>query len=427
MAFWSDKAASASNLRLFEPTNGWRAHDDSVNEQRQITAQGSRIPVELALHTALNANNLVMLTGAGSSFCAKNAAGKKTPPTMTDLWDAVKAGVGTAEFEATIKKIPNAADLDKNIEKLLTLCKLYSALFIDDNAKKVAQFVESAEKAIVERVDFVADATDLAPHRNLIRKFARRSVRKPRAKIFTTNYDLCFEYAARQLQFVVVDGFSHTSPQSYDSSHFFYDIVRRGSDDEPPDYIENVFHLYKLHGSIDWRRKDAVLVRSKSETDGSPVLIYPRDSKFQEAFASPYLDMMAALQASLRGPDTLLIISGFGFNDDHITKPIFAAIEANISLRVVLCDVAFLADAPLENGPFSQVLPLTSEIRTKNNVYLDQLKKLVALGDQRITILNGRFEDLAFALPDLVAQTDRERHLDRMQQFRRQASEGGGN
>jgi hypothetical protein len=62
MSFWSDKSAAASNIRLFEPTNGWKAHDDQVNEQGHIVAQGSRYAVELALHNALNANNLVLLT-----------------------------------------------------------------------------------------------------------------------------------------------------------------------------------------------------------------------------------------------------------------------------------------------------------------------------------------------------------------------------
>lgn len=421
MAFWSDKPAAASNIRLFEPTNGWKAHDDQVNEQGQIAAQGSHYAVELALHNALNATNLVMLTGAGSSFCAKNAPDQKRAPGMVDLWDAAEAKVGKNEFAAIIAKIPSAANLNKNIEKLLTLCKLYSALFNDENSKTIAAFVDEAEKAILDKVDFVIDGTELGAHRNVIRKLARRSVRKPRAKIFTTNYDLCFEAAARELQFVAVDGFSHSIPQAYDSAHFAYDIVRRGSDEEPADYIENVFHLYKLHGSIDWRRRmDGILVRSKNGEDGSPVLIYPRDSKFQEAFASPYLDMMAAFQAALQEPDTALIVSGFGFNDDHISKPIFAAIEANLTLKVVLCDVAFLADSALETEPPNQIVPLTSEPRVKNNEYLERFKRLVTLGDQRVTILNGRFEDLAIALPDLVAQTERERHLDRMQQFRQQ-------
>lgn len=415
MAFWDGKPASASHLRLFEPTQGWRAYDDVVDGDGRTSAQGSYRSVELALHNALNASNLILLTGAGSSYCAKNMSGN-TAPSMTDLWNAVEAAATPTKFNEIVGLIPTASNLKKNIEKLLTLCKLYAALFNDANAENISKFVVIAEKAIVERVNFVTEATELGSHRNFIRKIARRSVRKPRAKIFTTNYDLCFEYAAREQQFVVVDGFSHSVPQTYDRAHFSYDIVRREGDADPPDYIENVFHLYKLHGSIDWRRKGPVILRSRDEKIGDPVLIYPRDSKFQEAFETPYLDMMGAFQSGLREPDTAVVISGFGFNDDHLAMPIMAAIEANMSLRVIVSDVSFLADNVLEAAP--HIVPLASEMRTVGNLFFDKLKSLVTIGDQRIILLNGRFEDLAHALPDLVAQTERERHLERIQKLR---------
>jgi hypothetical protein len=134
-----------------------------------------------------------------------------------------------------------------------------------------------------------------------VRKIARRGIRKPRAKLFTTNYDLCFETAAQGQQFVVIDGFSHSHPQVYDRAHFGYDIVRRVGDQDAPDYIENVFHLYKLHGSIDWRRDGSVIRRSRDDKHGAPVLIYPRDSKYQQAFEPPYLDMMGSVSDSNPG------------------------------------------------------------------------------------------------------------------------------
>jgi hypothetical protein len=423
MGYWEGRSGSPSHLRLLEPSQGWRAHDDVVDAEGRTSAQGSNRSVEMALHHALNASNLILLTGAGSSYCAKNTGGKSAP-SMATLWDAVETAATAPKFKEIIGLIPNAAKLNKNIEKLLTLCKLYSALFDDANAKKIAEFVVTAEKAIVARVNFVTEATELGSHRSFIRKIARRSVRKPRAKVFTTNYDLCFEFAAREQQFVVVDGFSHSVPQTYDRAHFSYDIVRREGEADPPDYIESVFHLYKLHGSIDWRRKGPVILRSQDETIGAPVLIYPRDSKFQEAFETPYLDMMGAFQSALREPDTAIVISGFGFNDDHLAMPIMAAIEANMSLRVILCDVSFLADSPLEADPAPHVIPLNATMRTIGNPFFDKFKRLVAIGDQRITLLNGRFEDLAYALPDLVAQTERERHLDRMQKMREVPSGG---
>lgn len=145
------------------------------------------------------------------------------------------------------------------------------------------------------------------------------------------------------------------------------------------------------------------------------MLIYPRDTKFQEAFEAPYLDMMGALQIALRERDTALIVTGFGFNDDHISKPVMAAVEANMSLRVIVCDVAFLNDDCLESNP--NVVDEKSALRV-NNSYFQRWHDLAINGDKRITLINGRFEDLADAIPDLVAQTDRERHADRMQRIR---------
>lgn len=415
MVYWSGRAASAENIRLFNRDTGWKKFSDNVDADGRTSFFGASRDIELALATSLNASNLLLLTGAGASFCAKNPVGQLNAPGMTDLWDAVETKVTFATMTEVIGMIPTAAGIAKNIEKLLTLCKLYVSLFADANSARVQQFIDLAEQAILERVDFVKGSTDLTAHRAIVRKIARRGIRKPRTKIFTTNYDLCFEHAAQGQQFVVVDGFSHSTPQVYDRAHFSYDTVRRGGPGDAPDYIENVFHLYKLHGSLDWRRGPFDIIRSRAGADGSPVLIFPRDTKYQEAFETPYLDMMGAFQSALRETDTTLMISGFGFKDDHISKPIMAALEANMTLRIVLCDVAFLSEAVLVTEP--DIAPISSA-RMFDNPYFDQFRALVEQGDTRITLLNGRFDDLAFAIPDLVAQTERERHLERMNTVR---------
>lgn len=416
MSYWDGVAAGATNLRLFEAGSGWKCSDDEKDASGQVKSAGSSRAIELALNTALNASNLILLTGAGSSFCAVNLGTKLKAPAMSDLWDAVEVSATSEGLAGIVALIPNAAGIAKNIEKLLTLCKLYGALFHDEQSRKVASFIETAERAILERVDFVDKDTDISSHRALVRKIARRGNRKPRAKIFTTNYDLCFEQAARQQQFVLIDGFSHSTPQVYDRAHFSYDIVRRDNATEGgPDYVENVFQLYKLHGSLDWRRRGATITRSRDASDGDPALIYPRDSKYQEAFDVPYLDMMSALQVALRQPDTALIVSGFGFNDDHISKPIMAAIEANMAIKLIICDLAYLDDSSLSSK--LHVASPGSAMRFSNE-YFKRFRELAAADDKRITIINGRFEDLVDAIPDLVAQTERERHAERIQRIR---------
>lgn len=416
MNYWNEKAADAANLRLFVPGDGWRAFKDKMNaEGDRVDEPGTQRAIESGLLNVLNATNVVVLTGTGSSFAAANSAEKLTPAGMWDVWQAVQTEVGAAAFNEVCDTFANAK-IDDNIERLLTLCKLYLELhetaIEDETYKKIHGFVETAEKAILARVDFVDRTTTLDAHAGLIQKIGRRGVRKARTKLFTTNYDLCFEEAARRHRFTVIDGFSHGLDQVYDRSHFEFDIVRRSGLRDAPDYIENVFHFYKLHGSLDWRRQAADIFRSRGP-EGKPVLIYPRSSKYQESFEAPYLDMISAFQAALREPDTAVLISGFGFNDDHISRPILSAVEANMSLRLVICDPAFVPANELAAETQSM-----TEVADPKNPFLAAFKRMVGGGDARIHLINGRFQDLVSALPDLIGETDRERHMHRVRALR---------
>lgn len=416
MAYWSGKAADAAHLRLFVPGDGWRLFKDKMSaDGERIEEAGTQRAVESALLNVLNATNVVVLTGTGSSFAAINEATKCSPAGMREVWEAVQIEVGAAAFKEVCDTFASAR-IDDNIERLLTLCKLYLELHetavTDPTYTKIHDFVEAAEQAILARVDFVDHKTKLDAHAGLIQKIGRRGVRKARSKLFTTNYDLCFEEAARRHRFTIIDGFSHGLDQVYDRGHFEFDIVRRSGQRDAPDYIENVFHLYKLHGSLDWRRQAGDIYRSRGP-EGKPVLIYPRSSKYQESFEAPYLDMIGAFQSALREPDTSLLISGFGFNDDHISRPILSAVEANMSLRLVICDPAFVPAADLVTAP--QTIPGVADPK---NTFLAAFKRMVAGGDARIHLVNGRFEDLVSALPDLIGETDRERHMQRVRTLR---------
>ncbi|MBI2254763.1 MAG: SIR2 family protein [Proteobacteria bacterium] len=423
--YWSENPASASNLRLLVPGRGWVSYADKLDAESKVAERGSQEQVDSALINVLSASNFLTLTGAGVSLSARNPNGKPQAPSMSDLWNGVRDAVGDEPFKDVCAKFPKAK-LDDNIEKLLSVCKVYLELNEtagdeDKDVGAVKAFVQAAEACILTRVDFANRDTTLTAHETFVRKIGRRGFRKSRAKIFTTNYDLTIEEAARRLRFTIIDGFSHTLDQVYDRQHFDYDIVRREASKDAPDYISNVFHLYKLHGSTDWRRTDSDIVRSRDNDVGKPVLIYPRSSKYQEAFEPPYLDMMGAFQASLREPDTSILIVGFGFKDDHISRPIISALESNLSLRLVICDPGFiLTENDLRGAdqvPPAHAIPVIAH----ENAFIERIKSLVTAGDQRIHLINGRFEDLALALPDLIGETDRERHVERIKNLRGQA------
>ncbi|WFS03041.1 SIR2 family protein [Rhizobium tumorigenes] len=215
--------------------------------------------------------------------------------------------------------------------------------------------------------------------------------------MFTTNYDLCFEVAARRSGFIVVDGFAFGSETIFDSSQFSYDVVRRSGGEEKSDFIENLFHLHKLHGSVDWELDPVSGRISKRPGTKKPLLIYPRSSKYEMAFSQPYIEMMGTLQASLRTPNTTVVVIGFGFNDKHIAEPILAAVKGSLSLNLVVIN----PDVEKATSP-------------EGNIYLQALGSLIDNGDARLALIAARFEDIVSQIPDVIAETEMEKHAMRI-------------
>ena len=361
---------------------------EGSDDVARAQAQNNRQRLDQLLTEVLLSENLVVLAGLGTTLCLNKPGGPRIAPGMSDLWAAAaqKAGPHFQELKA---KVSYSTPSDgENIEVLLSQCQLSQAL---RPAPDVAQFITDSEALIVEKCRFVNEATDLTVHEAFLRKVARRSTRQPRTKLFTTNYDLCFETAASHTRFIVVDGFSHTQPQEFDGSYFAYDFVRREQDREIPDYIPNVFQMYKIHGSVDWELRDSQII--KTPLPAKPLIIYPRHSKFEASYDQPFIEMMSRFQLALRQPNSGLLLLGFGFNDPHIWQPVMSAVRSNVSLKAIVVD---------------PVLPSSCKEPVK------QMENLIRAGDSRLVLLAAGFQDLVPVLPDLVAATEDERHRDRL-------------
>ncbi|MFM0059664.1 SIR2 family protein [Paraburkholderia phytofirmans] len=377
------------------------------------TQEDGKNEVRRVLSDCFRSNNFVVLTGLGTSLYVnvdkeESQAGQRIPltgrkiaPTMWALWEQAKARAG-ANFPKVLELVRYPTDERSagNIEALLSQCKL-ALEFLGEGADKalIATFVSDTEAIIRDEVDFLGSSDVVPLHTELLRRIVRRTSRKVRPKIFTTNYDLCFEHAARQGRYVVVDGFSHSSPQTFDSMYFGYDIVTRLADSEAYEYISNVLHLYKLHGSLDWEKDPETGEIVRRAAAGSPLLIYPRNTKYEHAFEQPYIEMMTAFQAALRQPNTGLLVVGFGFNDNHLSEPILSAVRANLSLKMVVCDPSLV-------------------VKSMENRFVRDFKSLIDQGDARLSLVAGTFEDVVPHIPDIAAQTDFEAHLERVRLLR---------
>lgn len=374
----------------------WATISDIEDDDGEIT-EGCGQSVRRFLVDLLRTDNLIILTGLGSSLCVTTSDGMRLLPTMNDLWDAAKAKTGVAPFQALLKEVkyPGAdgggkpGTIKKDIELLLSQCHVAAAF---TESESISDFIHETEKLIVDRCQVLTDDISLETHQAFLRRVARRSTRLPRTKIFTTNYDLCFETAASRNNFVAVDGFSHTMPQEFDASHFMFDFVRRQEDVSAAEYVPNVFHLFKLHGSVDWDKSSGRIRRDLSPKE--PVLVFPRYSKFETSYEHPFFEVMARFLAALRQPKTTLLVIGFGFADKHLTNPVMAAIRSNVGLRLLVVD-------PI----------LETE---KRSAVAGTIESLIQGGDHRLALLAAKFEEFVPLLPDLVTETELERHTSRV-------------
>lgn len=346
---------------------------DTDNEK----AKKNKDELKNTLLASLQMQHLVVLAGSG---CSRAAGG----PSMLDLWNHAVGEKPTDSAKEITDKVHH--DLtDKNIEAFLS--RIEAFLHVSDN-KEVAAFLNACKKMILDKCSGFLQTEGLGSHKTFLHRLSRRRVRDHRLKVFTTNYDLCFERAASELGGVVLDGFSFTAPRRYDPRFFSYDIIRRPrSGDDLGNYLEGVFLLYKLHGSVNWARTEGGAIFEKAEPEPEEAcLIYPARGKYQRSFTQPHLESMAQYLSAVREPNTCVLAVGFGFNDDHLAEPLLAAARSNPHLRLIIVDPGARANAENGNGCWKQFFELGGR-------------------GEDIWFITAGFEEFAQMIPDLKSLT----------------------
>ncbi len=258
---------------------------------------------------------------------------------MGKLWTEI---VGAPEHAAAAKVlglVGYVGAANPNIEELLSRCDAWlqiSEKHPDRGA--VDSFRLDAIKRILELCTPPGEnAAHLAAHEDLLRKLCRRRSRDHRLRLFTTNYDLCFERAASNLGITLLDGFSFSSPRRFDPRFLEMDIVERQPDQsEPGPFVPGAALYMKLHGSVNWSHdEDNQTTITDAPNAGKACIVYPARTKYQMSYTTPYFDLMSRFLAALRQPNTCLITIGFGFNDDHFTHPIEQAVRTNPHFRLI--------------------------------------------------------------------------------------------
>lgn len=238
---------------------------------------------------------------------------------------------GNKKYSVLLTELEKAEKSKENIEDILSF--LRSLLLVSkggDVRGLCEQDLVGLEKdicAVIAGKLNVELPNHETPYHRLC-KWIRSIDRKIAVELFTTNYDLLVEQALEDLDIPFFDGF-------VGSRRSFFDL-RAVEDNLIPTHWSR---LWKIHGSINWNLEEVggqkKVYRSSEVKQGASHLIYPSHLKYEESRKMPYLALIDQLNRFIRKKSSLLILSGYSFNDDHLNDTIINALTANPTAMVL--------------------------------------------------------------------------------------------
>ncbi|WP_152422216.1 SIR2 family protein [Natrialba asiatica] len=212
---------------------------------------------------------------------------------------------------------------ENELEDALSRIRSISALVnegqsLDDlTAEDAAALDEAICREIVQALDI--EQADIDPMLYFATWAARGDYHRP-VEVFTVNYDLLLETAFEKVGARYFDGFVGNL-----NARFQTELVERTKGANGDEIPSSFVRLWKVHGSINWVRKDGDIVRVGQEAEESAAAIYPSDRKYEESRRVPFLALQDRFRRALHEDETILIISGYGFGDQHLNEIIFEA------------------------------------------------------------------------------------------------------
>jgi hypothetical protein len=293
------------------------------------------------------------LFGAGTSCSGKSIPAPFVPSTkeLTDIIvDSIKKNkpefsqpLASVMLEMTNPNIENILDLiEKKIEAVGpgTLNGLSSDKLTI--LKDVIQANIFDEVSVID-TDTKEEELKRLPHYEFA-KWVGQADRKFPIEIFTTNYDYLFEASLEANDIPYYDGFSGSL------SPFFNSIAV-----EDLSFLQSETKLWKIHGSLGWKQNGNKVIRCKScqKESNKELLIYPSFLKYTNSKKMPFVSLLDRLCNFVVSEDSVLIVLGYSFNDEHINERLITSLKRAKNSHVF----AFIYDKKsTEKGDFYELL-----------------------------------------------------------------------
>lgn len=323
------------------------------SEEKEITQ--AALQSEMAKY--LQIDNLSFLIGAG---CSSNYVEERETgiPLMKGLYEAFFT-------ENPDFKVADVAFNGKFNNNLETMLETMGAVAVTNQIKEVDPDIDAKMKTVrdfirAKIVDGLQSNEVKEIYKTFYAKITQRSRKSP-ISIFTTNYDLFSEMALDELGFPYNNGFSGSYKRKFNPVSYNYMYVENMNlTRDVWDRVSSFFNLVKLHGSISWLRKDnEIWERHYSDIpDDDTVMIYPTPLKDRTTLMEPYSDLFRTMENRIVQKNSVLVVLGYSFGDDHINRIILNGLAVP-SFRLVV----------FGSG--------------------ENITKLIKLGDSRISVINS--------------------------------------
>lgn len=257
--------------------------------------------------------------------------GKDKDPSFEDLMNCLQA-----DRFIKGKKGESTTEIDKSIKAM------QKWLFDNCNTEKTKLNITDDERLIKNRYHF---------HETFIKRLLQRPNNLKRANLFTTNYDMAFDYALDNLGIHYINGFMGVHNRCFRPEVYDCDLYYPGQSVTGKVHrAEKVLKYYKIHGSLSWLAtrpsvsntygiKEIPLNDEFKVGDDNELMVYPCVSKKSFTLDLPYSELFRQFSQTINQPQSVLFCVGYSFYDEHINDiikqalsiPSFTLIIANFS------------------------------------------------------------------------------------------------
>ena len=297
--------------------------------------------LKLRIKKYLELENVSILAGAGTSFHLGAPIIRNVPEGLKgDCEDSIKIYFGEGKYPS-YEDLFNCLQADKYLKEKK-----------GEDTKGICDVMMKMQKWLFENCDTqkttiheqYADDSQLLNnryyyHEAFIKKLLQRPNNLKRANLFTTNYDMAFDYALDNLGVHYINGFSGIHNRCFRPEVYDYDIYYPGQSVSGKVHrAEKVLRYYKMHGSLSWVAtesspsnvygiKEVALDGNFEPNADRQIMIYPCVSKKTFTLDLPYSELFRQFAQAITQPQSVLFCIGYSFFDEHINDIIYQALS----------------------------------------------------------------------------------------------------